>query len=119
MPLPTTISSTPRGICAGRSTVTASSIRETGELLTRWLLLLKEQGEDAAFLQIRQELKGAAESVNTGQKPLSIHCVGGVFFLFGVFHRLLHNLYRILHNSRVGNPVKKMAASGVVEVCAP
>ena len=28
-----------------------------GELLTRWLLLLKEQGEDAAFLQIRQELK--------------------------------------------------------------
>ena len=27
MPLPTTISSTPRGICAGRSTVTASSIR--------------------------------------------------------------------------------------------
>ena len=30
---------------------------ETSELLTRWLLLLKEQGEDAAFLQIRQELK--------------------------------------------------------------
>ena len=30
---------------------------ETSELLTRWLLLLKEQGEDAAFRQIRQELK--------------------------------------------------------------
>ena len=30
---------------------------ETSELLTRWLLLLKVQGEDAAFLQIRQELK--------------------------------------------------------------
>jgi len=30
---------------------------ETSELLTRWLLLLKEQGEDAAFLQIRQELR--------------------------------------------------------------
>ena len=52
---------------------------ETSELLTRWLLLLKEQGEDAAFLQIRQELK-----VNTGQKPLSIHCVGSAFF-FSVF----------------------------------
>ena len=30
---------------------------ETSELLTRWLLLLKEQGEDAAFRQIRQELR--------------------------------------------------------------
>ena len=28
--------------------------------------------------------EGAAESVNTGQKPLSIHCVGSAFF-FSVF----------------------------------
>lgn len=30
---------------------------ETSELLNRWLLLLKEQGEDAAIAQIREELK--------------------------------------------------------------
>ena len=30
---------------------------ETAALLGRWLLLLKEQGEDAAFRQIRQELR--------------------------------------------------------------
>ena len=30
---------------------------ETSALLGRWLLLLKEQGEDAAFARIRQELK--------------------------------------------------------------
>lgn len=31
--------------------------QETSDLLDRWLLLLKEQGEDAALQQIRQELK--------------------------------------------------------------
>ena len=30
---------------------------DTAALLDRWLLLLKEQGEDAAFARIRQELK--------------------------------------------------------------
>ena len=31
--------------------------QETSDLLDRWLLLLKERGEDAALPQIRQELK--------------------------------------------------------------
>ena len=30
---------------------------DTAALLDRWLLLLKEQGEDAAFAQIRDELR--------------------------------------------------------------
>ena len=30
---------------------------DTSALLDRWLLLLKEQGEDAAFAQIRRELQ--------------------------------------------------------------
>ena len=34
--------------------------QETSDLLDRWLLLLKKQGEDAAFPQIRRELKDPA-----------------------------------------------------------
>ena len=30
---------------------------ETAALLDRWLLLLKEEGEEAAFRQIRRELR--------------------------------------------------------------
>ena len=33
---------------------------DTAALLERWLLLLKEQGEDTAFARIRQELREAA-----------------------------------------------------------
>ena len=33
---------------------------DTAALLDRWLLLLKEQGEDAAFARIREELRNAA-----------------------------------------------------------
>ena len=33
---------------------------ETAALLDRWLLLLKEQGEDAAFAAIRRELADSA-----------------------------------------------------------
>ena len=34
--------------------------QETSDLLDRWLLLLKKKGEDAAFPQIRRELKDPA-----------------------------------------------------------
>lgn len=30
---------------------------DTAALLDRWLLMLKEQGEDAAFVQIKKELQ--------------------------------------------------------------
>ena len=33
---------------------------DTAALLDRWLLLLKERGEDAAFAAIRQELRDSA-----------------------------------------------------------